>query len=77
MTNIKKEIAKFFAGAMAWHALTHLALTFSDALPFTVLGITMTPGMNTAGIIVWSAVALFLAYYAWKDSAPAGSFTTR
>lgn len=65
MTNIKKEIAKFFAGAMAWHALTHLAFEFSDVLPLTIFGITMTPGMNKAGIIVWSAVAAIVAYYAW------------
>jgi hypothetical protein len=70
MTNIKKEIAKFFAGAMAWHALTHFALAFSDALPFTVFGITMTSAMNTAGIIIWSVVALILAYYAWGKGKP-------
>lgn len=66
MIDRKKEVAKFLAGAMAWHALTHLMLAFSDALPFTVFGITMTPTTNLAGVVVWACVALALGYYAWR-----------
>ncbi len=33
MTNRRKEVAKFFSGAFVWHAMTHVGLAFSDALP--------------------------------------------
>lgn len=64
MINLK-ELAKFASGITAWEAVVHLALGLSDALPLTLFGITITPGINTVQIIVPSAISIILAYYAW------------
>lgn len=69
MMNHRKEIAKFLSGAFAWHAITHFGLIFSDALPFTIFGITITPEKNIAGMIVWAILAFLLGYYGWKRKA--------
>lgn len=68
MTSRKKEIAKFLSGAMAWHAIEHLMLAFSDALPLTVLGITITSERNMLGVVIWMVVAIALGYYGWSKS---------
>lgn len=65
--NREKDIATFFAGAMAWHAFTHLALAiFKSEEPHKKLGIRMTPARNTAAAGITAAVSLFLARYVLK-----------
>ena len=64
----RKEFAKFFAGAFTWDAITHLAHYLSGAVPYTLLGVTVTPAMNAAGMYVAGAIALVLGIYAWRSS---------
>ena len=67
-TRFRKEAATYFAGAMAWHALTHLALAaLKSEEPHKRLGITMTPARNAAAAAVWAGVAVALARYARTD----------
>lgn len=72
MTNSRKrDIATFFAGAMAWHAFTHLALAIlKSEEPHKKLGIKMTPARNTAAAGIWAAVSLLLTRYALKRELP-------
>ena len=60
-----KEPAKFFAGAFTWDAIIHLAHYLSNAVPYTLLGVTVTPAMNAAGIFVAGSIAFVLAWYGW------------
>lgn len=60
-----RELAKFFAGAFTWDTVTHLAHYISDATPYTLLGVTVTPAMNAAGMYVAGAIAVLLAWYGW------------
>ena len=63
---LKKDAAFYFAGAMAWHALTHLALAASKSEePHKTLGIRMTPARNAAAAAVWAGVSVALKRYAW------------
>lgn len=64
-TTWKRDVATFFAGAMAWHAFTHLGLAIlRSEEPHSKLGIKMTPARNAAAAGVWAAVSLVLARYA-------------
>lgn len=65
-TKFNRDAAMYFAGAMAWHALTHLALaaTRTDE-PHRSLGITMTPARNAAAALLWAGVSVGLARYAY------------
>ena len=60
----KKEIAKFFCGFEAFHTLFHAYLWFSGTT-LMVLGITATPTLNMAGVIVNGALSMILGIYAW------------
>lgn len=62
---VKKRAAMYFAGAMAWHALTHavLAATKSDE-PHRNLGIPMTPARNAVAAVLWAGVSVALTRYA-------------
>ncbi|MBI2805519.1 MAG: hypothetical protein HYX68_11130 [Planctomycetes bacterium] len=60
-----KEIAKFFSGVAAWEAIGHTALAFSNELPLTLLGITITPNLNALAVFVAAPLSIFLAWYAW------------
>lgn len=62
---MKKEIAKFLCGLTAWEAIVHLSFWLSGNLPITILGITITPTINTIQIIIPAIVSLSLGYYAW------------
>ena len=64
-TEIKKNVAMYFAGAMGWHALTHavLAAIKSDE-PHKRLGIPMTPARNAVAAVLWAGVSIALAQYA-------------
>ena len=64
-TELKKTIATYFAGAMAWHALTHGALAaLKTDEPHRSLGIPMTPMRNAAAAALWAGVSLALMRYA-------------
>ena len=54
----------FLAGAAAFHAVSHIALAFTNLLPLTVWGITVTQNLNyliIAGSVVVCALLLYLA----------------
>lgn len=65
MTNRKKEFAKFFAGLAADQTISHWTLGLSGILPLNFGFITMTPALNTAAMVAWPLVTIFLVYYAW------------
>lgn len=60
-----KELAKFGSGVAAWEAVVHIAFAF-NGLPIEILGITITPTINTVQIIVPAIVGILLAYYGWR-----------
>ncbi len=64
MTNIKKEVAKFFSGVAAMQVLVHgaFALTGSN---YTILGFTLSGAYNTFAVVLWAMVLVLLIYYAW------------
>lgn len=65
---VKKEAAMYFAGAMAWHALTHLVLSaIKTDEPHRTLGIKMTPARNAAAAVLWATVSAALTRYAWAQ----------
>ena len=54
----------FLAGAAAFHAVSHIILAFSNLLPLTVWGVTVTANFNyiiIAGSVALSALLLYLA----------------
>lgn len=67
MNTQKKEIAKFFCGAEAFHAVIHVYLLLSGT-QLTVMGISTTPTLNILSIFVTSAITLALGIYAWRPS---------
>ena len=69
MTNHKKEIAKFFCGAEAFHAFAHSYFWFSGT-SLKVFGITQTPALNVAGAALNALIAIFLGIYTWRTPAP-------
>jgi hypothetical protein len=64
-SNLKRELAKFFAGVAANQTLTHWAFGLSDVLPFKLLVVTYTPALNGVAMIVWPLVAVALIRYGW------------
>lgn len=66
MSGIGKEFAKFLSGMAVMQVLIHGALALSGDLPLTMLGITYTPQLNSVAVVVWTIIAIFLAYYAWR-----------
>lgn len=67
MANRRKEIAKFFCGAEAFHTIVHTSLWLSGTT-LSVFGITATPKLSMAGVIVNGVIALILGIYAWRPS---------
>lgn len=63
--NFKKEIAKMASGFTVHEVLSHVLLSGSGLLPLTIFGITVTPGYNSAIIVMWTIVTIALVYYAW------------
>lgn len=73
-TEHKKTIATYFAGAMAWHAITHGALAaLRTDEPHRSLGIPMTPRRNAAAAALWAGVSLALMRYAAMRRLQAGA----
>jgi len=65
MNNRKKEIAKFFCGGEAFHAVTHAYLLCSGT-QLTVMGVTTTPALNAMSVLLSTAVTVALGIYAWR-----------
>ena len=62
--NTKREIAKFACGFEAFHVLFH-AFMWLSGTTLLVLGITLTPTLNIASLVVNAVFAIFLYAYAW------------
>lgn len=65
----KQEIAKFFCGFEAFHAIFHAYLWLSGT-PFTAFGITATPVSNAAGTVLNGVIAVALGVYGWQVIGP-------
>lgn len=61
----KKEMAKFFSGVLALHAVVHAVLLFSGTPPITVLGIERTATVNAIAAVVSVLLSILLGWYAW------------
>lgn len=59
-----RDIVLFCAGAEFFHTLTHIFMSFSGMLPFTVFSITVTPEMNFWNIFINGGVTIGLIYWA-------------
>lgn len=70
MESRKKEVAKFSAGVASLETVLHWTLGLAGELPITVAGVSLTPAINTAGMVVWPVVAALLVYYAWVRGTP-------
>lgn len=66
-----KEVAKFFCGFEAFHALFH-AYLWTSATAFTALGFTTTPAWNAMGTFLHLAIAVALGVYGWRFPRLAG-----
>ncbi|MBK6587782.1 MAG: hypothetical protein IPG22_05630 [Acidobacteria bacterium] len=64
MASRKKEIAKFFCGFEAFHALFHATLLLSGTT-ITVFGIPLAPTWNIVPLTVNVLLTIALANYAW------------
>ncbi|HVZ18576.1 MAG TPA: hypothetical protein VG897_15760 [Terriglobales bacterium] len=62
--NRQKELAKFFSGVEAFHAVLHGYLWLSGTT-LIVLGITATPMVSLMGAIVNAIISVGLGVYAW------------
>lgn len=62
-----KEVAKFFSGFEAFHALFHAYLWLSGTA-FTALGFTTSPAWNAMGTLLHGAIAVALGIYGWRVS---------
>lgn len=65
--NRKKEIAKFFCGAEAFHAVVDGYFWLSGTT-LTTFGITETPTWKMVGVIVNAMISVILGIYAWRRS---------
>ena len=59
-----KELAKFFSGWEAFHAVFHFYLFFS-ATHFEMFGLHLEPTTNLVGGMVGVVAAIALAAYGW------------
>ncbi len=60
-----KEISKFLAGFLFEGLFGHIWLAYSGLLPMDFWGITVTPSLNTFGIVFHSVGTILLVYYGW------------
>ena len=60
----KKEIAKFFCGAEAFHAFVQL-VWLATGTTITIFGISFGPIWNVVSLTTNTLIALALASYAW------------
>jgi len=60
-----KEVAKFLCGFETFHAILHLYLACTGSV-LTIFGFSLTTPINSVSAVINTAVAIFLAIYAWK-----------
>lgn len=69
MTDRKREIAKFFCGFEAFHAIANGYYWVTGmSLPF--MGISFSGAWMVAGFFVHSAIAIVLGLYGWRTMGP-------
>ena len=61
-----REIAKFFCGFEAFHALAHGYL-WASGTDLTVMGIGMEASWNLFGLFLHAAIAVALGVSAWRN----------
>jgi hypothetical protein len=63
----KREILLFFAGAEAFHTLSHLMLPMMVHFPVYILGIEYTSLLNILTILINLAITIALIWWADKS----------
>lgn len=58
-----REIIAFFAGAEAFHTLTHIFMSFSGMLPLKFYSINWTQQLNMYGIIINLVITVALFWW--------------
>ncbi len=61
-----KEIVIFFAGAEAFHTISHLVIGYTHILPTKVWGITWDQKLNRIAIIANAVITAALLLYATR-----------
>lgn len=64
MADRKREVAKFFCGFEAFHAIFHGHLWLSGTA-FTAFGLAATHAWNVTGVVVHGGITFVLGLYAW------------
>jgi hypothetical protein len=62
----KKQWVIFFAGAEAFHTLSHIMLYFSDMLPFAFYSIQVTQQLNLWAVFINGIATILLLNWAKK-----------
>lgn len=60
-----KEVAKFFSGVEAFHAVFH-AYLLASGTTFTAFGVTASPTWGIVGVVLNGTLALVLGLYGWR-----------
>ena len=63
-----RDVVVFFAGAEAFHTLSHIGLGMSGLLPMSVswFPVEVTPGLNAFAVVVNALVTCGLLYWAHR-----------
>ncbi len=59
-----REWLLFFAGAQAFHTISHIFLYFTNILPITIFSISFTEQLNLLAIIINAATTVALLWFA-------------
>jgi hypothetical protein len=70
----KRDAIIFLAGAQTFHTISHIFLMFSNTLPISAFGITITPEINYAATIFNAVTAAALVWWAMRIPKEAKSF---
>lgn len=62
----KRDWIVFFAGAEAFHTISHAVLGISGKLPITIFSITLTPNLNLLCIMVNAIITVGLLAWAHR-----------
>lgn len=63
----KRETIIFFAGAEAFHTLSHILFAFTGTLPIRIFSFNWTGQLNSAGIVINALVTAALLWWASKE----------
>lgn len=69
MTSRNKELAKFFCGVEAFHALMHAYFWYTRTT-LRVVGIKESPKWHIGAAVGHALAAVALGVYAWRDVQP-------